>query len=310
MSLGFVDNLSELLKWTLDYRGQRRAIARMREFDHLRAGMVSVRMRCGYDVLVPQGDRVVARALYGFGEFERRTVRDAIHVSRDASAGRVFVDVGANLGSASLEALCMGFETAVCVEPLPGNARMIDATLALNDLTSRVAVVEAAVSNEGGSLWLLPSPTNSGDNVLVEGDLKRDAAAIQVRVLTVREILAEAQVSPSDVGMYWVDVQGHEPNVVQGLMGLPARPLVLEYTPEDWGSLGTETVVGLLRGSDALWVDVGAMADRPFEATLRKRERGILRSAEELGEYRSLSKGTHTDILILPQASDFDSRGA
>ncbi|HUQ63803.1 MAG TPA: FkbM family methyltransferase [Acidimicrobiales bacterium] len=61
----------------------------------------------------------------------------------------VFVDVGAHIGVVSLAVLLDNPEaTAILVEPIPENMALARETMALNDLTSRVTFVEAAVGTK------------------------------------------------------------------------------------------------------------------------------------------------------------------
>jgi hypothetical protein len=55
-------------------------------------------------------------------------------------------------------------------------------------------------------------------------------------------------VSLSDVGLVWVDVEGHEPQVLDGLAGLIARsvPLTFEFTPSRYSAEMKQRLVALL----------------------------------------------------------------
>ena len=68
-----------------------------------------------------------------------------------AAESGVVVDLGCNLGGVSHCAAAVGFDV-VCVEILPDNIHRIRLGLAFNNATSRVRVVEAAVSDTDGAV--------------------------------------------------------------------------------------------------------------------------------------------------------------
>jgi len=60
--------------------------------------------------------------------------------------------------------------------------------------------------------------------------------------------LAALGISPSEVGLVWVDVEGYEPQVLDGLAGLMARsvPLTFEFTPSRYSAETKQRLVQLL----------------------------------------------------------------
>lgn len=292
-------------KIVINHRSQRSALLRQNEFRLLARSqdVAAAKLQCGYSVVVPTFDRVVGTALFMYGEFERLTIHQVSKILEERGMELrelVFLDLGANLGSASLEAIARGFGSAIAVEPSPSNARLIRSTCALNGLADRIQISEFGVADRVGDLWLVESSENSGDNVVV-GSAPPDGA-VSVRVLPVPDLLTELGVRADAIGLVWIDVQGLEPDVLRGMVGMPACPVVMEFTPEEWGDHGTRSVVRILEESGAMWADLGAMSDRPFVTTARTKSPPIWREpAELLGANFGLSKKTHTDLLIVPE---------
>ena len=182
--------------------------------------------------LVESRDMILGRLAFesrGFDEEKLRQVIDRVGVRG------TFVDVGANVGVTTIPAVCrFGYSRVIAVEPSPDNLRLLRAVLALNDIADMVQVVSAAASGERGVMQLELSPDNSGDNRIrmTEDDgifAERDRATVDVDVVT----LDDLDVDPSDVGLLWIDVQGHEGHVLSGASRLMAQrvPTVIEYWP-------------------------------------------------------------------------------
>jgi FkbM family methyltransferase len=88
-----------------------------------------------------------------FGRIDSYAVPEKVKVALRARGVRKIVDLGANIGLTALKLLAM-FPHAqlVAVEPDPANARILEATLARNDMLGRSRVVRAAASSASGQL--------------------------------------------------------------------------------------------------------------------------------------------------------------
>lgn len=164
-------------------------------------------------------------------------------------AGKVFLDVGANTGTASLCALIReGAERSVLFEPHPSNLRLLRMNLAANDLTERGLIRAAAVSSEPGQLTFEESEDNQGDHrVRTDDDVEAGAlgeehrTTITVEATTLDAALADAGIPLTDVGLVWVDVQGHETQVLDGAAALlkAGVPWCVEFWPYGLERQGT-----------------------------------------------------------------------
>lgn len=182
-------------------------------------------------VLVSTRDREVGRAAFVYGGFEREGFQHALSIAASYGyqglSGRVFVEVGANIGTTTLQAARTA-SRCVVIEPEPGNVRLLRASLAINGLTERVDVVAAAAAADPGVLYMELSQDNHGDHRVSE------KGSIQVASVRLDDILAERDISPRDVGLLWMDTQGFEGQVLAGAPGLLESPpvTVTEYWPE------------------------------------------------------------------------------
>jgi FkbM family methyltransferase len=173
----------------------------------------------------------------------------------DALAGRLFVDVGANIGTSTVCALVShGFGSAVCCEPEEENYRLLRANLALNEL-EQVRALRVAVSNRDGHGDLVVTGGPSGKTwIALDPEQIRDAEArraarvaedpsIELREMTVVpdvELVTLDQLTTTGVididlaGMLWIDAEGHEGHILDGAGSLVdvGLPIVLEFDPE------------------------------------------------------------------------------
>jgi FkbM family methyltransferase len=211
---------------------------------------------------------------------------DDAGLGRNARRG-VFLDVGANIGTACLVAVTVhGFQRALALEPEPGNFALLRANAALNLLDDRIDSRRLAASAGAGHVELALTPVNSGSHQVRRA--KRGQQSIQVDAVALDGLLEEEGLVAGDVGLVWIDVNGHELEVLRGAKTLLAGtvPLVLEVrrrTESLEQLLGVYGYVADLRsdGPSLPIREVGGMM-----ASLEAREKGGRR---------------HTDLLLLPE---------
>jgi FkbM family methyltransferase len=155
--------------------------------------------------------------------------------------GGTLVDVGANIGTTTVSALNQhGFDRAVACEPEPRNVRLLELNLVANDLGGSATVCKAAVGDSDGEIDLVIARNQFGlHEVRSKGRpspswpnrARRTATVPQV---TLDTLAREGAFDPDDVSLLWMDVQGHEGQVLRGARSLTARgiPVVLELDPE------------------------------------------------------------------------------
>ena len=233
----------------------------------------------GIRYLVETSDRgPITLRLFAWGHHEEPLMRRVAalveaELGRPALRGRTFVDVGANIGTATLCALLrFGAARAVALEPHAGNHRGLRLNLVANGVEDRVTVLQAAVSDAPGELELELATHNIGDHRIrtgaedgpgALGESSRRGEAVPAVVLD--DALADQGVAAEDIGLVWIDVQGHEPQVLSGMSRLLAAgvPVLIEYWPYGLRRAGgLERLDALLREGDfAVW-DVGEETDK------------------------------------------------
>jgi FkbM family methyltransferase len=242
---------------------------------------------------VPTGDRAVGRRLF---VSTRRTEFDVLarlmevldtEGIGDRCRSGVFVDVGANIGTSSLTALVAhGFRAAIAVEPDPDNVRLLRSNIALNGLQDRITTRCCAVSDRPGKGWLIRNARNSGGHRLGPRD---HGSGAEVELTTLDRLLDEVRVDPGEVGLIWVDVQGHERQVLEGARRTleAAPPVVVEL------SRRTGPIAAAIAPHFARAVDLRSGRTVPAAAV------------DDLVAGAMQSGRKTTDALLLPEASRY-----
>jgi FkbM family methyltransferase len=156
-------------------------------------------------------------------------------------AGTTFVDVGANIGTTTLAALRAGFTAVIACEPELENVRLLRANVALNGERDRVRVHRVAVSDRAGTVTLDVVPGRTGLSYVVSDS----EAPLRGQPQEVPAARLDDLVDPGDVGLLWIDVEGHEGRVLAGARRLVERsiPLVLELNPKGLRRTGGSDVL-------------------------------------------------------------------
>lgn len=200
--------------------------------------------RFGY-LLSYESDQIIGNLIRTRGEFEEGEIGHAIRLlnglGRQVSL-KTFVDVGANIGTHTVWALANGFEDAICIEPDEANFKLLRANQILNDIGDKCRNVKAAASTADGSGFLELSDTNFGDHrvkAIPEPGSSEDysESTRQIEPIATKRldtIFHELQVDLSQVGLVWIDTQGHEGQVLAGASSLRTAgsiPWVCEFWP-------------------------------------------------------------------------------
>jgi FkbM family methyltransferase len=245
---GLEKYLREAVKLVLNHRGQRRSIIRAWIYDALRlyTPIVAVEGRNAMRFCVSTSE-LIGRCLYSNKYFEEHTMATASDVIQTLRGGppplrgRRFIDVGANIGTASITAInVFEADTAIGFEPAADNFKLLQCNIIMNDLSSRVRTFQVALSNSSGAAMLELSHDNSGDHRVrvnsingygMLGESERPTSRIQIARFD--EFIAEHDIGVQDVGMVWIDTQGHEGHVLEGAAAVLESniPVVLEYWP-------------------------------------------------------------------------------
>ena len=187
----------------------------------------------GKTTLLFANDKYITRDFIKFGCNPTAPLNAALLVLRALSMrlDGVFFELGANVGSESIEALNCGFSRAVLVEPEPRNASLLRSNIAINGYSDRATVVEVGVSNIAGSASMAISEDNRGDHKIAA---VAGARQTTIELKTADQILIEAGFKPSDVSLVWIDTQGYDGFALAGAGSLidDRVPFVMEFDPD------------------------------------------------------------------------------
>ena len=193
----------------------------------------------GLNVLVPTSDRTIARSVYSSGDWDPLLVGTVFSALREFGhdhAGTTLLEVGANFGVYSLPGVAeFGFSRAVAYEPDPGAFALLEHNIERNGLGGAVTAHHAALSAQPGELTLSLGRGNAGDNRIVERVGGTDAprrATVKVSARTLDDEVEAGRIPLDELGLVWLDVQGHEGEVLAGGSRLLESnvPIVLEYS--------------------------------------------------------------------------------
>ncbi|WP_372786469.1 FkbM family methyltransferase [Phenylobacterium sp.] len=168
----------------------------------------------GLTFLFPTADSAVGASLRNFGEFARTELDFLLEMATGEGA---LIDVGANIGAIGLPfARRRPGWKVLAIEAHRG----LSAVLAANVLNNRLYNVElfhAAAGAERGLVEFPATPLSEATNFGTIGFNTQDGPMESIRMLTLDEI------APANTRLVKIDVEGFEPQVLQGAAGLIAR---------------------------------------------------------------------------------------
>lgn len=238
----------QLVKMAINYQGRRTYYFRSELFWLLRAHSPSIAVDKGGDwYFVSTSDWGLSHVTFGEGSYEEDVMSFAIQLTGELTdrpallEGRTFIDIGANIGTSTIPALrSFGASDAYAFEPNPETYRLLRCNLVANDLDLRVHPFCVALSDLPGDGVLEMAPDDWGDHrVRVNGDVpdgpyrESQRKTITVQLTTFDILVQTVPIDLDQVGLVWMDVQGHERRVLTGASSLLERdiPVVMEYWP-------------------------------------------------------------------------------
>lgn len=292
------------------YGHNRTRVARHYSFDLLRRlSPLAAVEGDGIRYLVGTGD-LLGRHLYVFKNYEQDVMDLALSIVEDRVdrrpllADRTFIDVGANLGTSIIPAIKRhGAGAGIAFEPAPENHRVLRCNLILNGVEDLVATHQVAVSDRDGEVLLELSGDNSGDHRVRDETVRPTSGVfgedlrptMSAKALRLDSLVEQGTVSPSQVGLVWVDVQGHEAQVLAGAGALiqGGAPFVIEVWP-----YGLRRAGGLSRLCQVVAERFTTIVD------VRASQQEGRQVARPAGDLASLAAGydgvTFTDVVLLP----------
>ena len=162
--------------------------------------------------------------------------------------GMTVLEIGANIGTETVSLLSHhGVERVVAFEPDAENVRLLRANLALNALDPRAEIHEIALSDVDATLVLERSAENCGDHRIRVSDTRGpdlfnewDRSTVEVSARRIDSLVESKELDLDDVGLVWMDAQGHEGHVLAGAQAArrphtgPDRVLAIRAQPGRW----------------------------------------------------------------------------
>lgn len=238
----------QLVKIAINHEGRRTFYVRSELFWLLRPYSPSLAVDHGGDwYFVATSDFGLSFATFGEGSYERDVMEHAIRLAGEVSGRpglldeRTFIDIGANIGTSTVPALkSFGASKAFSFEPHPDTYRLLRCNLVANDLDALVQTSQVALSDQSGIGVMEVAEGDWGDHRIRMNGNDRDGIyresrrrTLPITLATFDELVADLSIDLDEVGLVWMDVQGHERRVLAGATSLLERdiPVVMEYWP-------------------------------------------------------------------------------
>ncbi len=222
-------------------------------------------------MLIPTGDRTVARSVFVHGGWERDLLPRALAAANVNLTEGTFVEVGANIGTTTVQAAKVA-RHVIALEPTPDNYSLLCANVALNGMQDRVECRRVACSDASGVVRMRLSDTNWGDHRVDDtGDVLVPAARLD-------------DISPGPINFLWIDTQGHEAQVLFGAERvLSSRPpMLIEFWPSGLGHNNALAVLSIIARHYDRIIDMATGAD-----------------LQDLNSLLVVYRNAHTDLLCL-----------
>jgi FkbM family methyltransferase len=173
-------------------------------------------------------DSGIGLYLYCFGEYEsdlNQCVLDILKSKGRLNPNSVLLDIGANIGTTSVSLLLANaMSKALAVEPVPANFELLQQNAKNNQLTHRMLTRQVAISDQAGDITMELNTALHGDHrvrvsssAIQTQDLFQESSrpTVSVQSIPLDQLLIRESISPADVGLVWIDVQGHEGYVIK-----------------------------------------------------------------------------------------------
>jgi FkbM family methyltransferase len=185
-------------------------------------------------------DMAVGYPLFMTGESDFEKFVQAISLIRQrrgTSTISTLWDIGANIGSICIPAVCRNYlEKAIAFEPEAELHKLLRANIILNEVDGRISTFRTALGKGHSKALLTMSDGNTGDYRIAGTSFENDAMGERSRRQKVIDVAPLDDFADRfEVGktLLWLDVQGYEGFVLAGAEKIlkSAPPLVTEFWP-------------------------------------------------------------------------------
>lgn len=239
MKLPHREHIANAINYVSNRRGRRKAVAAQYTLRALSRVTPTIEVEGGGGIryFVDTRDEGVGLQVFRYGGFDIAATQEIVELLKQETGrtlrDRVFVDIGANIGTTTAVALMTyGARSVIAVEPAPRNLELMHLMLKVNGLEERTRTYQLALSDREGTATVAIALRHGGDDRVVTPSnrpLLKERPTVDVPMT----LLDNLQIDFGDVSVVWVDVQGHEGHVLAGALHLLQSdvPVVIEYAP-------------------------------------------------------------------------------
>ena len=251
--------------------------------------------------ILPVYDNTISANIYVHGHFNKTQVEQVVafakadqHLAPLFSKDRVLLDIGANYGTASLFfGKCGVFDRIQAIEPDPENYSILIENLKLNPTATEITPHNYAISNFNGHIEFKRSANNSGNHYVSLEPSGRESTP-KVACVTLDDFLEENHLNPQDIGLIWIDIQGHEAHALANskLLNQHPVPIYTEFWP--YGLMkqkGLEQFANFTKQRYSRFIELETRSGKPMEMSIEHIDNLIKRVG---------TRGRSTDILLCP----------
>lgn len=158
-------------------------------------------------------DILIPNIMIGYGKtFSKEEMEFVYNMSPKFDRG-YFLDIGANVGTSSIY-FCKKLNSSlkyICFEPLKENVKCLKANCILNECDD-IIIENVGVSDKEQEHNMFVFDGAYGSSMVCSEDM----ATTKCRFVTLDKYIEEHGIAKDDIAYIWVDVQGHELEVVHG----------------------------------------------------------------------------------------------
>lgn len=247
-------------------------------------------------------DVVISREVFRHSEYEEDQLRWVLDHLGQPQLRRTVVEVGANIGTTSVPLLVrFGAACVEAFEPDEMNFDLLRCNLILNHVDDRAITRQLAISDIDGEVTFELCPWNFGDHrVRIDGEATaglHDEESRSTVVVPARRLDDVVTTAPEQIGLVWVDAQGHEAHILEGATGLldQGMPWVIEYWPYGLArQRGLDRLNAVLAKRSSHVVDVRRSM---------KQGRAVLQETADLGRLVAELGNDYTDLILVPDGA-------
>lgn len=264
-------------------------------------------------MVVSKRDKVISSMLLNEHQFEENKISEVVgFLSTNYQFKPIeFVDIGANIGTHIMSAMKSGrFSKGIAIEMEECNFALLQANVALNRLSDKTRLLNAALSNVQCISSIELSNDNFGDHRIrggsssVPGKYNEQSRILrEINTTTLDNLLLSEELSLGPGTLVWMDIQGHEGHAFAGgLETFSASESTPYIVTEMWPyglerSGGRDLFFGFLETCSAIY-DINAEGWAALTPITLAEIRYLYEKMLALPD----GQKDHTDLLCIPRS--------